>query len=257
MSTLKQALGALNDWWDTAGVEVDALPVSTAQTKKPPLRKAPPKRAPNPVQKAAPAERPAFDKLKQAASAAPTREALFEIIKEMDAGELSLTATQPVFFRGNPEAKIMAIGEAPGADEDRQGQPFVGKSGQLLDRIFASIGLGENDIYISNVVNFRPPGNRKPSTDEIELFRPIIRRHVELIAPDYIILIGGVSLEAMMDTKGIMKNRGRWMDYDILGKGVVTALPIYHPAFLLRRPELKADMWRDMLALKARLSAPS
>ena len=147
----------------------------------------------------------------------------------------------------------MVIGEAPGAEEDRAGKPFMGKSGQLLDKIFASIGLSEIDIYITNVINYRPPGNRKPSAAEIAQFRPFVMRHVQLAKPKFLVLVGGVSLEAMLNQKGIMKARGQWQDYDIGEGQTIPALPVYHPAFLLRRPELKADMWRDVLSLKARM----
>jgi len=173
-----------------------------------------------------------------------------------DAGTLSDNAVQCVFSRGNPASKIMLIGEAPGREEDAAGKPFIGPAGQLLDKMLASIGLTEDDVYITNIVNWRPPGNRKPTPEEIELCRPFFMRHIELIAPQVILIIGGVSLTALTQITSIMKNRGQWQEIKI-GDQTISALPIYHPAFLLRRPELKKDAWRDLLALNAYLSENS
>ena len=253
-SDISAAFESALAWWEDAGIDVPALPAAAKPklSGKPALREKTQSAAPAP---SAPkqAEIAANIDTQSIAQSAPTLEALREAIANFDAGDLSANATQSVFCRGNPEADIMVIGEAPGADEDRAGKPFVGKSGQLLDKIFASIGLGENEIYITNVVNYRPPGNRKPSAAEIALFRPFIMRHVQLAQPKFLVLVGGVSLEAMLGKKGIMKTRGQWQDYDIGEGQTIPAIPVYHPAFLLRRPELKADMWRDMLSLKGRM----
>ncbi len=188
------------------------------------------------------------------AKSAKTLEELKNIMAHFDAGEISDHARQAVFSRGNPKAKIMVIGEAPGRDEDIAGKPFVGKSGQLLDKVFGAIGLSEEDIYITNVVNWRPPGNRNPTAAEITLCKPFLMRHIELIDPKLIVLVGGISMTAMTGLTGIMKNRGQWADLDINSK-IIPMLPIYHPAFLLRQPAVKKDCWRDMLSLRARHAA--
>ena len=146
----------------------------------------------------------------------------------------------------------MVIGEAPGRDEDIQGKPFVGQAGQLLDRMLGAIALGEDDSYITNVMNWRPPQNRNPKPEEIELCRPFIEKHIELVQPEVLLLVGGISMTTLTGLTGIMKNHGQWQDVSVAGKSY-PALPLYHPAFLLRRPELKKDAWRDLLALREKL----
>ena len=169
---------------------------------------------------------------------------------------LKRTATQIVFADGNPEARVMLVGEAPGADEDRLGRPFVGVSGQLLDRMLGSIGLSrESNIYISNVINWRPPGNRSPSEAEIALSLPFIQRHIELVNPAVLIFAGGVAAKALMQTaQGITRLRGKWSEHMTEGLSKpIPALPIFHPAYLLRSPQEKRLAWADLLKLKARL----
>jgi len=183
---------------------------------------------------------------------ASTLEELHARIRDFDAGEISDHARQAVIYRGNPAARIMIIGEAPGRDEDIQGRPFVGRSGQLLDRILGSIGLSEDTVYITNVVFWRPPNNRNPNPGEITECLPFTQRHIEIINPDIIVLVGAVSFSALTGRTGIMKNRGGWITLPANGRDI-PALPIYHPAFLLRQPALKKDTWRDMLSLKARI----
>ena len=189
---------------------------------------------------------------KPLAKAAPTLEALKDAISKFDAGLLSDHAKTAVFARGNPAAKIMVVGEAPGSQEDEAGLPFIGQSGQLLDKMFAAIGLGTDEIYVTNICNWRPPQNRDPSPDEMAFCRPLIQRHIALAAPEIVVIVGGVSLSALTGQTGIMKARGRWIDLTIEDRNI-PAMPLYHPAFLLRRPELKRDAWRDLLAIKARL----
>ncbi len=168
-------------------------------------------------------------------------------------GSLSDFAKNMVFARGNPKAEIMAIGEAPGVQEDETGKPFVGPAGQLLDKMFAANELDEKNLYITNVCNWRPPNNRNPTEDELALCAPFITRHMELVAPKIIVIIGGVSLQVLTGKTGIMKARGQWQELSI-GDTKTPAMPLYHPAFLLKRPELKKDAWRDLLAIKARIN---
>jgi DNA polymerase len=160
-----------------------------------------------------------------------------------------------VFADGNPAAKVMVIGEAPGADEDRAGLPFVGVSGQLLDRMLACIGLDRATAYITNVIFWRPPGNRQPTPAEIAACLPFVERHIELVSPELLVLVGGASAKTILARgEGITKLRGRWHDYESAGMSrPIPAMPTYHPAFLLRQPVLKRDAWRDLLAIQERL----
>lgn len=178
---------------------------------------------------------------------------LRQALDEFNDCSLKLTATNTVFSDGNPEAKIMVIGEAPGADEDIQGKPFVGISGQLLDRMFATIGLSrQTNIYITNIIPYRPPGNRQPTTQEITQCLPFVQRHIELINPELLILVGGVSAKTILNTnEGIMRLRGRWHTY--MSEGLATpikCMATFHPAFLLRSPGQKAQVWRDLLMIQ-------
>lgn len=191
---------------------------------------------------------------KALAAGAKTIDALRAALDSFKGISLKRTATQMVFADGNPAARVMLVGEAPGADEDRIGRPFVGVSGQLLDRMMAAIGLSrEDNIYISNVLNWRPPGNRNPSDAEIALSLPFIQRHIELVNPAVVLFVGGVAAKALLQTStGIMRLRGKWAEYQT-STGVIPALPILHPAYLLRSPQEKALAWADLLQLKARL----
>ena len=165
---------------------------------------------------------------------------------------LKFTATNLVFSDGNPEAKVMLIGEAPGADEDREGLPFVGGAGQLLDRALATIGLNRTNVYITNIVPWRPPGNRPPTPQEITQCLPFVERHIELIQPKLLILLGGVSTKAILnDNEGIMKIRGHWREYKHLCLDTpIRTIATYHPAFLMRSPSQKAQLWQDLLVIE-------
>ncbi|MCH8110366.1 MAG: uracil-DNA glycosylase [Proteobacteria bacterium] len=183
-----------------------------------------------------------------------TLEELRDAMARFDGCALRHTATNLVFGDGNPESRVMFVGEAPGADEDRQGLPFVGVSGQLLDRMIAAIGLNRESAYITNILPWRPPGNRKPDAAEVMICLPFIRRHIELVAPEVLVLVGGTAASTLLERReGITRLRGRWLIY-ALDSGEVPALPIYHPAYLLRQPALKRQAWQDMLALKHRLA---
>ncbi len=201
-----------------------------------------------------------------AARASHTLEELQAAIASFDGLAIKKTAMNMVFADGNPKARVMLVGEAPGADEDRQGKPFVGVSGQLLDRILACIGLSRTEedpqkaVYISNVLNWRPPGNRTPSPAEIDMSLPFIERHIALVNPDVLILCGGVSAKGLLGSgDAISKLRGRFHDYKPMTDGIsahtspVPAIATYHPAYLLRTPSQKKLVWADMLMLRARL----
>ncbi len=166
------------------------------------------------------------------------------------------TATTTVFSDGNPKARVMVIGEAPGADEDLQGKPFVGLSGQLLDKMLAAIGLTRETVYISNIVPWRPPGNRQPSSSEIALCLPFIQKHISLIAPEVILVVGGVAAKSLLGrTEGITRLRGLWTDHTSpYLESSIPVLATFHPAYLLRSPGQKREAWKDMRILKARLN---
>ena len=259
----EKTLASVLSWWDEAGVETP--PLAPAQKKRSGAHKrGPVKRDPLPSAKAsaarsgpaAQAPPPEDGYAKSAADMAAKSKTLEDLkagVEAFNAGPLSDAARGAVFSRGHPSAKIMIIGEAPGAPEDAAGKPFIGPSGQLLDRIFASIGLTEDSLYITNVVNWRPPNNRKPTENEIALCLPIIKRHIALAKPRLIVLVGGVSMTALTGLKGITKTRGNWERLEVDGTDV-PALITYHPAYLLRQPHLKRDVWRDMLSLKAKMA---
>ena len=171
---------------------------------------------------------------------------------------LKKTAINTVFADGNPKSQVMLVGEAPGADEDRQGKPFVGLSGQLLDNMFATIGLSrQENLYISNIIPWRPPGNRQPSNIEVTTCLPFIKRHIELVKPKVLVFIGGVSAKALLGTNtGVTKIRGKWLDYQLPGlDSEIKAIAMYHPAYLLRSPGRKATAWQDLLVIKRFLDA--
>ena len=251
---MDKALKSVLDWWDAAGVDVPDIKLAPAKRKVPP-RKSPAAQAQKPAARTpqpAPKPKPNIDAAPIAAKAKTLAE-LKAAMDSFDAGTLSDAARQCVFARGNPEAELMVIGEAPGLEEDKAGKPFVGQAGQLLDKMLASIGLNEETAYLTNVVNWRLPKNRNPTAEDIELCRPFLERHIELAAPKVILLVGGVSMQAMTGLTGIMKQRGQWQTVTIAGTEI-PALPIYHPAFLMRQPTLKKDAWRDLLALRERLA---
>ncbi len=187
------------------------------------------------------------------AAAARDLEELRAALAAFDDCPLKHTAANLVFADGAADAPVMLIGEAPGADEDRQGLPFVGVSGRLLDRMLASIGLDRSAAYITNILPWRPPGNRKPTPAESTMCLPFIRRHIELKAPKLLVFLGGTSAATLLERReGITRLRGRWFEYQGAG-GAIPAMPTYHPAFLLRQPALKRDSWSDLLAVRARL----
>ncbi len=192
---------------------------------------------------------------RHAAAAATTLEALRQAVTDFDGCSLKATATNTVFADGNPAAPLMLIGEAPGADEDRIGRPFVGASGQLLDRMLATIGIDRDNAYITNVLFWRPPGNRPPTEAEIAVCRPFVERHIALVKPRILVLIGGTASAALKPgSEGITRLRGRWFDLVVNGiNETFTATAMYHPSFLLRSPDRKRESWADLLKIKAKL----
>jgi uracil-DNA glycosylase family 4 len=193
-----------------------------------------------------------------AAKSATTLDELRAILDKFDGCALKATATRLVFADGNPQARVMFVGEAPGRDEDIEGLPFVGRSGKLLDRMLAAIGLDRTSVYIANIVPWRPPGNRTPTPQESQICLPFILRQIELADPDVMVCLGGPSAQTLLGIKeGITKTRGRWFSFDT-GKREIRAMPTFHPAFLLRSPLQKRFAWRDFLAIKKALgSSPS
>ncbi|MES2906622.1 MAG: uracil-DNA glycosylase [Pseudomonadota bacterium] len=185
---------------------------------------------------------------------AATLEDLRAILQDFDM-PLKKTATQMVFSDGVVGSKVMLIGEAPGRDEDIQGKPFVGRSGQLLDKMLNAVGLDrKKNVYISNIVLWRPPGNRTPTPQEIAMMLPFVQRHIELAKPELLVFLGGVAAQALTGSKdGIMKLRGRWLTYADSGMEI-PALPVFHPAYLLRNPLAKRQAWADFLEIKNKLT---
>ncbi len=196
-----------------------------------------------------PAPDAAIATARQAARTAASLEILRDMLEKFDGCALKSTATRLVFADGNPKARIMFVGEAPGRDEDIEGLPFVGRSGKLLDRMIASIGLDRSKVYIANVVPWRPPGNRTPTPQETQICLPFIQRQIELVDPDILVTLGNPSTQTLLSTReGIMKTRGRWFNYDT-GTRVIRAITTFHPAYLLRSPSYKRLSWQDLRAI--------
>ena len=178
---------------------------------------------------------------------------LQSFIENYDECELSQTARSTVFCDGNIDAEVMLIGEAPGNQEDIEGKPFVGKSGQLLDKILETININRTNCYISNIIPWRPPGNRNPTAEEINICLPFIKKHIQLINPKILMLVGSISAKSILDqTMGITKLRGIWHLYKDKNNEI-PAFPVFHPAYLLRRPTNKAFMMTDMLNFKNKI----
>ena len=192
-----------------------------------------------------------------AAHNAPSLEALRTILENFEGCGLKTTATNLVFGEGNEQARIMFVGEAPGADEDRMGRPFVGASGQLFDNMMAAIGLDRKSAYITNILPWRPPGNRTPTPTEIAICLPFIERQIELIEPDILVMVGGISAKTLLGrSEGIMRMRGNWFDYASPGlPSPVQGRAIFHPDYLLGSPAHKREAWIDLLEIKARLKS--
>jgi DNA polymerase len=234
-----------------------AAPVATprgglAEAPSPTLRERP---APAPVAAAkAPAALASASETqasaRQLAAGATTIEGIRQALEAFEGCPLKATATSLCLYDGNPEARIMIVGEAPGAQEDRQGKPFVGPAGQLLDRMLAAIGLDRGQVYITNLLYWRPPGNRNPTPGEIAACLPFLERQIEILQPKLLLLVGGMSAKTLLNrSEGILKLRGRWADYHHPHLAhPIPALPTLHPAYLLRQPAQKREAWRDLLS---------
>ncbi len=185
-----------------------------------------------------------------AAAGAQDLEGLRAALEAFPHCELKLGARNLVFSDGAPGARVMIVGEAPGRDEDREGRPFVGRAGQLLDKMLAAIDLNrDSSVYITNVLPWRPPQNRDPKPEEIAMMQPFLQRHIALAAPDVLVVVGNHACQALLGKRGITRLRGDWTTAE--GK---PAIPMFHPAYLLRNPAAKREAWADLLALKARLA---
>ena len=210
----------------------------------PPVWTPPPESLATPVEGLADAE--------TSAKGADSVEALHAALRAFEGCALKASAKNTVIGRGNPDAKLILIGEAPGANEDRLGKPFVGEAGRLLDEMLKWIGLDESNAYITNVLFWRPPGNRNPTDAELALCRPFIDRQIELMQPSLLMFLGGIAAKSMLrESRGILKLRGHWYDYQTTPGGrVIPALATLHPAYLLRQPAQKRFAWQDFLKFK-------
>ncbi|MEP3438767.1 MAG: uracil-DNA glycosylase [Hoeflea sp.] len=232
--------------------ETTQRPLSSAPAERPRATAQPVTPAPQASQLTIPGEA-AFEDARALAASAGSIPELRAALDGFTGCNLRHSAKTLVFADGNPEADVMFIGEAPGREEDIQGAPFVGRAGQLLDRMLAAIGLTRETAYITNMIPWRPPGNRTPAPHEIELCRPFIERHVALAAPKIVVMLGNVASKSLLGTdKGILSLRGTWMEYEA-GGNRIPALPTLHPAYLLRNPAQKRLVWADLLSLQERI----
>ena len=240
-----------HDWLAGDRVAAPAPPEANARPSAPAVR-----RPSAPVPAAMPAAPPPPDAAvmaaREAARSAASLEELRGILERFEGCALKASASRLVFADGNAESRLMLVGEAPGAEEDKQGLPFVGRSGQLLDRMLAAIGLDRKQVYIANIVPWRPPGNRTPTPVETQICLPFIQRQIELANPEILVTVGQPSTGALLGVQGITKNRGRWFAYHT-GAREIRAMPMLHPAYLLRSPIAKRQAWRDLLAIKKAL----
>ncbi len=187
-------------------------------------------------------------------SQAADLEQLRQIVQHFEGCNLKSTAASTVFGDGSPKARVVLIGEAPGADEDRIGRPFVGRCGKLLDKMLAAINVKREDCYITNVLPWRPPGNRTPTDEEIAVCLPFLKRQIELIEPDFLLLLGGIALKSVMDVAdSISRTRGKWLEYPLPSGKKSQVLATYHPSYLLRSSAQKSKVWADLLRLKKKM----
>ena len=274
-----RAIRALLDWYVLAGVDqamddaprdryreaaaATAAPAAVAREPVPeavvpsgvpqPAVAAPRELAPPPAPLLAPGD--ATWSAHEIAAACTTLDQLVAAVRAFDGCALKRTATNTVIGDGNPAARLMIVGEAPGAEEDRQGLPFVGPAGRLLDRMLAAIGLDRSAVYITNMLPWRPPGNRSPTAEELAICQPFLERQIELIAPRILVLVGGIAAKALLNRReGITRMRGQWFPFSTPRlEGTIEATATFHPAYLLRTPSAKREVWRDLLAIEDRM----
>jgi uracil-DNA glycosylase len=246
---------AVNRLSDPAAAAVIA-PVAAEPELPQPVRPQP-AAIPAPRGEAMAAPEAAIASARDAARTAPSLEALRALLEKFEGCALKHTATRLVFADGNPQARIMFVGEAPGRDEDIEGLPFVGRSGKLLDRMIAAIGLDRSKAYIANVIPWRPPGNRTPTPQETQICLPFIQRQIELVNPDVLVTLGNPSTQTLLSTReGIMRARGKWHNYDT-GTRNIRAIATFHPAYLLRSPSYKRMSWQDLRSIAKALAESS
>jgi len=262
MTDRRQKLAAL-DWLVAMGADeaIGEAPVDRRRAARPEPEPAPTpepakavatRRDPGPAAPLAPAQGAAD--AREAAATAADLDSLRAALEKFEGCALKQTATNMVFARGDPDAPIMFIGEAPGADEDREGLPFVGASGRLLDRILSFIGLDGQTVYISNIIFWRPPGNRSPIDAETAACLPFVRRHIALARPRLLVTLGRPAMNTVLGlNSGINKARGRWVEYGEGLEAPIPAMPTFHPAYLLRNPAQKRETWMDFLSIREKL----
>ena len=260
-SMSRDEIAALLRFYAEAGVDValDGAPHDRfAESARPPSPTAQtplPERTPPRALAAPPPPQEATISAQAAAAAARDLDGLRAALVAFDGCALKATAMQLVFGDGDPQSKIMLLGDVPGADDDRAGKPFAGKAGALLDRMLAAIGLRRNQAYIANLVPWRPPGNRAPFPHEIAACLPFAARQVELVNPDILVCLGSPPTQALLGVReGITQTRGRWRDYQC-GARSIRALPMFHPDYLLSQPKQKRLAWRDLQELRRAIDA--
>ncbi|MEJ1118475.1 uracil-DNA glycosylase [Phyllobacterium sp. CCNWLW109] len=245
---------------DTKRAQTQQAPVATRSNAPSPAGLKPPidasASAPSTLSKASVPDDAKIAMARQMAANATTLEELREQLAAFDGCNLKFTAKNLVFADGNPQAAIMFVGEAPGREEDLEGIPFIGRSGQLLDRMLAAIGLDRQSVYIANTIPWRPPGNRTPTPLETEICRPFFERQIELANPKLLVALGGPAAKALTNApEGILRLRGNWKTH-LTGSGnQIPVMPTLHPAYLLRNSAQKKFAWRDFLSVKLRLRA--
>ena len=234
--------------WFARELQADVSPAPLSGTSAPEIKRKPLERPKAPLPQPSPkleTSAGAMDARELAKSAASLDE-LRALLENFEGCGLKKTASRLCLSRGSQTARLMLIGEAPGKDEDIQGEPFVGRAGQLLDRMLAAINLTEADVYITNLVFWRPPGNRTPSPEEVQVCQPFVERQIELLSPKILVFLGNAAAKQLTGaTEGIMKLRGKWLNYS-----GIRAMATLHPAYLLRTPIAKRLAWRDLLAIR-------
>ncbi len=234
--------------WFAREPQADASPAPSGGAAGQEIKRKPLERARAPLPQPPPALETSTGVMgaRELARSAASLDELRALLENFEGCGLKKTASRLCLSRGSPKARLMLIGEAPGKDEDIQGEPFVGRAGQLLDRMLAAVSLTEADVYITNLVFWRPPGNRTPSPEEVQVCQPFVERQIELLSPKILVFLGNAAAKQLTGaTEGIMKLRGKWLDYS-----GVRAMATLHPAYLLRNPIAKRHVWRDLLAIR-------